>query len=68
MLAKVLRASLVRKSLANNITLFNETKTKGAPGNSGAFFLGDDIINLSEETLETKRLYDSIQWEPAVLL
>ena len=28
----------------------------------------DDIINLSEETLETKRLYDSIQWESAVLL
>ena len=47
---------------------FVKLKTKEAPGNSGAFFLGDDIINLSEETLETKRLYDSIQWEPAVLL
>ena len=34
----------------------------------GRNYSKEDIIKLSEETLETKRLYDSIQWEPAVLL
>ena len=42
----------MRKSLANNITLFNATKTKEAPGDSGASFslrllYRDDIIALS---------------------
>ena len=44
------------KSLANNITLFNETKLKEAPDNSGASFLlralyRDGIIALSEGNL-----------------
>ena len=54
--AKVLRAALVRKSLANNITLWIEIKTLKAPDQSGAFFIPgvlclDDIITLSEENV-----------------